>query len=96
MKKSNTQSLGELLKEYIEAMNISGKLKEVEIINAWEEIVGKNVAKATRDIFIRDRAIYIKFSSSVVRNEISMLKNDLLRRLNEKAGHVVVDKIVFL
>lgn len=94
MRRNNTQSLGEVLLEYVQAMRISHKLKEVEIINSWEEIVGRNISKATTNIYIQNKIIYIYLNSSIVRNELSMLKDELMKRLNEKVGMIVVEKIV--
>lgn len=94
MKRDNTQSLGEVLLDYIRALNIGDKLKEVEMLNSWEEIVGKNISKATSNIYIRKRALFIHLNSSVARNELSLIKDELLKKLNEKAGEPLIEKIV--
>lgn len=80
--------------EYIKQMNIGPKLKEVEILKSWEQFVGKSVSKATTNIYIRNRTLYIHLNSSVVRNELSMIKNDIIKRLNESAGEPVIDKVI--
>lgn len=94
MKKSNTQPLKEVIQEYLEALKMNSKLKEVGVVNSWERVVGKTIARATKDIYIRDRVLYVHVNSSVVRNELDMIKEPLKDRLNEDAKADVIDAIV--
>ena len=41
MRRSKTISLAEAMKDYIREMNLEGKLLEVNLINSWEEVVGR-------------------------------------------------------
>lgn len=94
MRRSNTQNLSDVLLEYIKQMNIGPKLKEVEILKSWESFVGKSVSRATTNIYIRNRTLFIQLNSSVVRNELSMIKDDIIKRLNESAGEPVIEKVI--
>ena len=69
MRKSNTQTIGQVLKEYIKSLRIGGKLKELEIIHEWESLLGRSVSQRTRRIYIKDKTLYVELNSSVVRNE---------------------------
>ncbi len=44
MRRSKTISLAEAMNDYIREMNLGGKLSEVNLINSWEEIVGKAIS----------------------------------------------------
>ena len=44
---------------------------------------------------VHNRTLYVQLSSAVLRNELMMLRNDLLRRFNDEFGHPVIDNIVF-
>ena len=94
MRRSKTISIGEAMEDYIKEMNIGGKLSEVTIINSWEEIVGKAISSRTTKIFIKDHTLYVHLNSSVVRNELLMLREALKERLNKKAGSEVIKDIV--
>ncbi len=95
MRRSNTQSLSEVLKEYIEQNRMDRKLKEVDVVEGWENLLGKTIAHYTRNIYIRNRILYVEISSSVVKNELFMMREEICRRINENAGDEVVAKIVF-
>ena len=95
MRRSNTQSLSDVIKEYIEQNRIDGKLKEVDVVNSWEELLGKTIASYTKNIYIRNKILYVEVSSSVVKNELFMMREEICRRLNENAGRDVISKIIF-
>jgi predicted nucleic acid-binding Zn ribbon protein len=95
MRRSKTISLAEAVNDYIKEMNLGGKLSEVTVINSWEEIVGKAISSRTSKIFIKDHILYVHLSSSVVRNELLMLREALKEKLNARAGSVVIKDIVF-
>jgi predicted nucleic acid-binding Zn ribbon protein len=94
MRKSNTQKLGEIVKEYLEQMMIDRKLKEVGIIRSWEELMGKLVAERTKNIYIKNKILFIELKSSVLRNELTMMRQAIVDKINEKAGEKMIEKIV--
>jgi predicted nucleic acid-binding Zn ribbon protein len=94
MRRSKTISLAEALKDYIKEMNLEGKLDEAGVINSWEEIVGKAINMRTSKIYIKDHILFVHLSSSVVRNELLMLRETLKEKLNQKAGSEVIKDIV--
>jgi predicted nucleic acid-binding Zn ribbon protein len=94
MRRSKTISLAEAIKDYVKEMNMEGKLNEVGLINSWEEIVGKAISSRTSKIYIKDQVLHVNLNSSVVRNELLMLRQTLIEKLNQKAGTEVIRDIV--
>ena len=94
MRKKNTQKIDEVVKEYLKALKIDDKLKEVQLIKSWDDVVGKTIARSTKEIFIRDRKLFIRLNSSVIRNELFMLREGLKKALNDKVGEVIIDDII--
>ena len=94
MRRSKTISIAEAVKDYIKEMNLGGKLSEVGVVNSWEEIVGKAISSRTSKIYIKEQILYVHLTSSVVRNELLMLREVLKEKLNEKAGSEVIKDIV--
>jgi len=95
MRRSNTQSLSEVLKEYIKEARMERKLKEVDVVQGWEDLLGKTIAHYTRNIYIRNKVLYVEISSSVVKNELFMMREEIKRKINEKEGEELVKTIVF-
>ena len=95
MKRSNTESISEVIRQYLKELQIERKIKEVGLTQQWEEIVGKIIASKTEKIVIRDGIMYIHIRSSVVKSELMMIREELVRALNDKAGEELVKGIVF-
>ena len=95
MRRSKTISLAEAMQDYIREMNLGEKLREINIIDSWEETVGKAIASRTSKVSIREGTLYISLKSSVVRNELMMLKESLRQKINEKAGGEYIKEIIF-
>ncbi|MCF6356995.1 MAG: DUF721 domain-containing protein [Draconibacterium sp.] len=95
MRRSNTQSLGEVMREYIKETRIERKLKEVDVVQSWENLLGKTIAHYTRNIYIRKKILFVEISSSVVRNELFMMRDEIKRKINEKEGEEIVRTIIF-
>lgn len=94
MQRKNTENLGEVLKKYLKAIGADKKIKEVQIIRNWPEYVGEYIAKSTKNMYIRDRILFVQFHSSVVRNELNMIKEPLCDKINDQMGEEVIKQIV--
>lgn len=82
--------MGDAIRAYLKAMKLEKPLKERELVYSWETLLGKTVARATKDIRIRDGILQVTLTSSVIRNELHMLKDEIIRKLNEAAGEELV------
>ncbi len=95
MKRSNTQSLGQVVNEFISENRIGTKLKEVSLALQWEELLGKTINRYTKNIYIEKGTLYIEITSAVVKSELFMMREDIIRRMNERAGEILIRKIQF-
>ena len=94
MKRRNTLSLGVAMREYMRAMGISQKIKEVKLIKQWDEIIGKQVANQTEKIFIKNKVLFIKIESSIIKQELLMLKSGIIKKYNDFAKETIIKDMV--
>lgn len=94
MRRSKTITIAEAIRDYVKEMKLEGKLQEINLINSWEETVGKAISSRTTKIYIRDHILYVHLNSSVVRNELLMLREALKDKLNQKNGSELIKEIV--
>jgi hypothetical protein len=90
----NEISLKEAINKLIKSYQLQGKLTETQLNDSWEEIMGKPIAKYTRSLQLNNGRLVVKLSSSVLRQELSYGKNQLIERLNEHFGEAVIRDIV--
>lgn len=95
MKKQEPLSIKEIIAQFIDVNDMGQKLDETQLIRLWPKIAGETVNTYTQSLQVRNRTLYVHLSSAVLRNELMMLRNELLRRYTEEFGHPVIDNIVF-
>jgi len=88
-------TLGEAIDKLMKAYRLDGKLKEVEVLNKWEEMMGRAVFMRTKDISIRNKILYLKLDSSVMREELQHGKTVIIQRVNETAGFEIITDVWF-
>jgi predicted nucleic acid-binding Zn ribbon protein len=96
MSRTNDKTLKEAMDQLLKVYRLKGKYDETFAVSSWEDVVGKAVANRTKEIFIRDKKLFIRIESSVVKNELKMMRDQIISNLNEKASAEVVQEIVFL
>jgi predicted nucleic acid-binding Zn ribbon protein len=92
---SNETPLKELIDKLMKAYQLDGKLNEMNVLEAWPEMMGIAVANRTVDLKIRDKTLYITMDSSVMRDELAHGKSIILHRVNEKAGYEMITDVWF-
>lgn len=94
MRKSNTQKIGEIIDEYLRSSGLIQKLRKARVLNHWEELMGKTIANRTKSIYIKNRTLFVILSSSVLRNELSMMRQEIIDAVNKHAGETIIDNVV--
>ncbi|MDD4361053.1 MAG: DUF721 domain-containing protein [Bacteroidales bacterium] len=94
MRRKNTQRLAEVLSEVLKNQHLEGKLNETAAIRLWPEVVGKALAEHTDNLYFKYSVLYVHVKSAIIRNELMLIKPQLIKRLNEKIGKPVVKNLV--
>ncbi len=83
-----------LVDKMLRAYGLSDKLDEVELIESWEKIVGKMISKHTKDIYFKNKVLYLELDSSALKHELNLAKSKLRDKLNSDIGKNIVNEIV--
>lgn len=96
MRKRNTESIGEVLRQFFEENQfIKKKVAESRAVTGWSQLLGTMISSYTTNVYLRNNVLYVSLSSSVLRSELNMAKDRLINKLNEHAGMHVVNDIIF-
>lgn len=94
MKRKEVIKIDSLLHQFVKANKLEKGLAEYRLMKSWKDLLGITVAKKTKSLSIRNRKLFVVLHSSVVRNELEMIKDTLIPKLNEAAGMDVIDDVV--
>ena len=94
MRGNNNRVIGDIIKKLMKNPKLAGKLDELDALQAWEEIIGKQICKYVADQKIYKGTLYVKLKSAVVRNELSYKKSELISQINNRLGKKLLTNIV--
>lgn len=92
-RRSKEVKVGELIDKWLRTFNLDGRMKEMNIISNWEQIVGKTIARRTDEVKIKNRQLIVTLKSSVMRDEMLLAKSTILEKVNTFAGETLVDDV---
>ena len=96
MSRNNDKTIKEAINDLLDSYRLRKKFDETALIAAWPELMGTAISNRTKQLYISDRKLFLRIESSVIKNELLMMQSQIIKRLNEKAGHDVIASIVFL
>ena len=68
-------------------------VQQKRIIDSWETVVGKMVASYTREKYIKNQTLFVKIVNPALRQDLTMMRAQLLKRLNAQVGGMVIADI---
>jgi hypothetical protein len=87
-------NLGEALKAYLEKSRIKSGVKALQIKDAWEQIMGKTVAKYTDKIQVVNKTLFVQTAIGPLKQELSYQKKTIMERVNELLGPGTIEDVV--
>jgi|SRR5690606_13757462 len=89
-------TLKEAIEKMLEVYKLRRRFDETALVAAWPELMGKAIANRTKQLYIRDRKLFVKVESSVIKHELLLMRSQIVGRLNEHVGQVVIEDLVIL
>ena len=93
MFRKDVQSLSDILQRFLREEGLETPLLQRRVIDAWEQVTGHTVATYTREKFIKNQVLWVKIINPALRQDLSMMRSQLTRRLNEAVGTSVISDV---
>ncbi|MGZ3754737.1 MAG: DUF721 domain-containing protein [Mucilaginibacter sp.] len=94
--RTNDKSLKDAIEQMLQVYKLKRRFDETGVIASWPQLVGKSVANRTKELFIHDKKLFLRIESSVIKNELVMMRNQIINKINEDAKTILIEDIVFL
>ncbi len=88
------QSLGEVLKDFVSHNRLEKGINQVQVEQTWNQVMGPAIEKYTNGIKLNKGILYVKLSSSVLREELSYGVSTIKKNLNEALKQELIEKVV--
>lgn len=95
MRRTNAQSLGEILRDFFEDnTELYEKMMNARVQRVWKQVLGSMVLQYTRNLYVHDRILYVYMTSSVLRSELLLCKDKLKEAINKEIGSAYLFDLV--
>ena len=76
-------------------LGIEKKVKEGRVFRVWDKEVGKKIATHTHPLKIKRGKLFVAVTDSSWLQELSFLKEKIIKKINKRMGEEVVKDIFF-
>jgi len=90
------ERIGGVVGALLDKWGIRGRVERARAASDWEELVGPRIAEVTRNARVSGRTLFVEVEGAAWMTELSMMRRDLLRRINGGRDEGRIEKIVFL
>lgn len=87
--------VSELVDKIMKAYGLDGKMLELQVVNAWPELMGGAIAHRTTQIYIKNKTLFLTIDSSVMREELLIGKSIIIQRINQYAKREIITDVWF-
>ena len=86
--------IGDAMKGFINKSHLKNGIRAVQIEEIWETLMGKTIAKYTDKIQIIQQKLFIHTAVGPLKNELMFQKPQIIARVNEAFGEIVVTEVI--
>ena len=90
MFRREVKSIGDLLNRYLRTEGLEVPLLQKRVLDSWEKVVGRTVASYSGEKFIKNQTMFVKIVNPALRQDLSMMKSQIVKRLNAEVGAMVI------
>ncbi len=75
--------VGEVLEQVLKDTGVHEQIQRVGVVDDWADRVGEAIARVARPRMVSGAVLVVEVRSSAWLTELDMMKDEILRRLNE-------------
>lgn len=87
-------SLGDAMKKFLRGSRLKSDIQAMQIVDLWEKLMGKTIARYTDSIKIYGDKLYISTKVAPLREELRFQKENIILRVNEALKENVIREVI--
>ena len=89
MKRKQAEQVGNVLSAWLRSEGLETPLAEYRALQAWDNF-SPYIKNNTRERYIRNQTLFVRIDGAALRQELLMLRTDIVQRINSEAGAQVI------
>jgi predicted nucleic acid-binding Zn ribbon protein len=90
------EPVGGVVEALFARLGIAEKVERASVIANWEKLVGSPIARVARPVGLRGETLFVEVESASWRMELSLMRPQLMAKLNAGRRSGRIEKIVFV
>lgn len=95
MFRREVKSLDDIVLMCLRQNGLETPMKQRQLVNSWGRVAGAIAERYTEQVFIKNQTLFVKISSPALRSDLSMMKSELITRLNNEVKAQIIADIRF-
>lgn len=95
MFRRDVKALDDVLVRFLRSSGLETPLLQRRLINSWGEVMGPLIARHTEQVFISNQTLMVRISNSALRAELSMMRTQIVNKLNDHVGVRIIADVRF-
>jgi predicted nucleic acid-binding Zn ribbon protein len=93
---ANTVHIGDAIQELLKTYHIKSKFDEANLVQSWERLVGKPVAKRTKRVVVKNKVLFVELDSPSMKHDLNFHKSQILELFAREFGKGVIAEMVIM
>ena len=95
MFKRDVHNVKDLILKNLRAQGLETPLLQKRLMDSWPKVVGEFVANYTESMYIRNQTLYVHLTNPAMRADLSMMRREIVNKLNAHVGTQVIADVRF-
>ena len=95
MFKRDVHNVKDLILKNLRAQGLETPLLQKRLMDSWPEVVGEFIANYTESMYIRNQTLYVHLTNPAMRADLSMMRREIVNKLNAHVGTQVIADVRF-
>ena len=78
----------------LDSYHLREKFNQAQVQGNWAKIMGNTIAKYTTDVYVKDKVLHLYISSAALKNELLIMKEKVIERVNEALEREVITDVI--
>jgi len=92
-RENKTFSIKDLIPQMLQENKLQKGMNQMAVKEAWENVMGNGVMSYTESIYLKNNTLFVKLSSSTLREELGYGKNKIIEMLNDSLNSTLIKSI---
>lgn len=96
MERRETQRADGVVAKFLRASGLETPYLQYKLVQAWSTVVDETTARATQALEVREQSLWVRVEIPDLRTQLTMMRAQLVQRLNAAVGSILIYDIKFI